>query len=92
MSRTTPDSVALQFERTIPLMGDNCRTKASQRTTPPYLQLVIDEGKAQIISVNERDESTDLTDLLSLRDMSSFIAGMAFADLLRTTAPRGDLA
>lgn len=91
MPRTTPDSVALDFERTIPMMGDHTRTTASTRARPPYYDLLCAEGKAQIVfCANTQDAPDKLTDIMSVKDMARVLEGMRLADYIRNApAPQG---
>lgn len=78
---TTVEGVCLEFERTIPLLGRHCRTKSSQRGTPPYFDLVVEDGKrVEMVRVLEKGAVQQLTSLMSLREMASLLEGIRLAD------------
>ena len=83
MARTTPDSVALDFERTIPMMGDNARTETSTRGRPPYFRLGVEDGKASIIHTDANREADIIAGAMPLRDMARLLEGMRLADYIR---------
>lgn len=80
--RVTKASVELLFERAVPLLGRQCRTKYSRRGEAPYWELQPSPDGTHVTVVNRKDENTEvgLTTPLTLRDMHHFLDGIVFSD------------